>query len=140
MTMMMMTLRAAEGHEAGLVSKGREGKGAINVDKKPRSKNRAGVSARVIIRHSATKKDTLALSLCLNNKKVLDRNIVIVFPAGGQCKRGSRLAVIKIRLMRFRDCRGGGGDNTMTCAAFDLSNPHFSPWSKKQLTVYWARI
>ena len=34
MTMMMMTLRAAEGHEAGLVSKGREGKGAINVDKK----------------------------------------------------------------------------------------------------------
>ena len=83
------------------------------------------------------KKDTLSLFLCLNNKKVLDRNIVIVFPAGGQCKRGSRLAMIKIRLMRFRDCRGGGGggNNTMTCAAFDLSNPHFSPWSKKQLSI-----
>ena len=54
----------------------REGKGAINVDKKPRSKNRAGVSARVIIRHSATKKDTL--SLCL--KRFWIELIVIVFP------------------------------------------------------------
>ena len=39
--MMMMTLRAAEGHEAQSRSVGKEGKGAINVDKKPRSKNRA---------------------------------------------------------------------------------------------------